>query len=229
MKVRLLIPAAGLGLRLGAATPKALLPLCGQPLLVRTLNRFVNSGLAADAIVLAPEGYEPAMTESLTKYFPGAGIRCIAGGAQRQYSVERGLEEIDQDAEIVVVHDAARPFVGETAILASIDAAVDCGAATVAIPSSDTILVADDAEYLVETPPRHALWACQTPQTFRFDTLRRAHAAARADGFLGSDDASLVRRMGGRVKLVRGTPLNFKVTTPDDWRLAEAVIGAGIA
>ncbi|MEA3365170.1 MAG: 2-C-methyl-D-erythritol 4-phosphate cytidylyltransferase, partial [Candidatus Hydrogenedentes bacterium] len=93
---------------------------------------------------------------------------------------------------------------------------------------SDTILVADGEDMLVDTPDRGALWACQTPQTFRADIIKRAHQHARAEGFKATDDATLVRRMGQPVKLVKGTPLNFKITTPEDLAFAEAIIDKGL-
>lgn len=114
-------------------------------------------------------------------------------------------------------------------IRASVDGAAEFGAATVAIPSIDTILVSDADAFLADTPDRKTLWACQTPQTFRVDVLRHAHKEAQRVGFTGTDDASLVRRAGGKVKLVMGSPLNFKVTTPQDLALARCVIEGGLA
>jgi 2-C-methyl-D-erythritol 4-phosphate cytidylyltransferase len=118
--------------------------------------------------------------------------------------------------------------VDPASVRASIEAAAEHGASTVAIPCSDTILVADDEDMLVNTPDRRRLWACQTPQTFRLDVIKQAHQQARAEGFTGTDDATLVRRMGHPVKLVKGTPLNFKITTPEDLALAETIIDKGL-
>lgn len=229
MKVRLLIPAAGLGARLGCNSPKALVPLGGRPMLVRTLERFASLGLLEGAAITVPPGHEAEFREVLAAAYPGIPFALVPGGAERQDSVCRGLDALDADTGIVVIHDAARPFVSAESVRASIDAAAECGAATVAVPCIDTILQADAGQYLIDTPDRRTLWACQTPQTFRVEVIRAAHDAARRDRFTGTDDASLVRRTGERVRLVLGTPLNFKVTTPADLAIAESVIREGLA
>jgi 2-C-methyl-D-erythritol 4-phosphate cytidylyltransferase len=228
-RTQLLIPAAGMGARLGADRPKALIDLAGTPLLVRTLGRFVELGLLDRCVIaIAPQAREWFET-TLATHFPSIPMRLVNGGAERQDSVYKGLEALDPSTDIVVIHDAARPFVSVESIRASIDAAAEFGAATVAIPSVDTILVADNDVCLQDTPDRKTLWACQTPQTFRVDLLCRAHEQAKRAGHTGTDDASLVRRAGGKVKLVMGSPLNFKVTTPQDLALARCVIEGGLA
>lgn len=224
MKAQLLIPAAGMGTRLGSTGPKALVPLAGEPMLVHTLRRFSPLGLVDRAVIAAPPGQEASFADALARAFPQSRFAIIEGGAERQDSVGRGLEALDPDTEIVLVHDAARPFIAPESIQASIQAAAECGAATVAIPCVDTILVGDDDRCLVDTPDRRRLWACQTPQTFRVEVIRAAHEAARRDNFTATDDGSLVRRGGRKVRLVLGTPLNFKVTTPTDLAMAEWVI-----
>ncbi len=229
MKTQLLIPAAGLGARMGCAVPKALMDLAGRPMLLRTLERFRALDLIAGAVIVVPAEARGDFEHALLGAFPEFRVHLVPGGAERQDSVWNGLEALDPDTEIVVIHDAARPFISMASIQASIEAAAECGAATVAIPSVDTILEGDDAGYLVSTPERKRLWACQTPQTFRVDVIREAHRAARLLGYLGTDDATLVRRAQGRVKLVLGTPLNFKVTTPADHALAELAIREGLA
>ncbi len=222
--VQLLIPAAGMGLRLGVDRPKALIELAGKPLLARTLSRFESLGLIDRAVIVGTPGHQDEFLQVLREAFPGCRFTWCEGGAERQLSVLNGLSALSQETEIVVIHDAARPFVTAESVQASIDAARRFGAATVAVPSADTILVGDEDAFLVETPDRTALWACQTPQTFQVSVIRAAHAAARAENHMGTDDATLVRRMGGAVKLVMGSPLNFKVTTPGDLALARQVI-----
>ncbi|MBN2310037.1 MAG: 2-C-methyl-D-erythritol 4-phosphate cytidylyltransferase [Candidatus Hydrogenedentes bacterium] len=224
MKTQLLVAAAGMGLRLGSQGPKGLVDLAGKPMLVRTLERFSGLGLTAGGLIVVPQGREGQFQELLAASFPGTPFTLVAGGRERQESVWNGLARLDDDTEIVVIHDAARPFVAAESVQASIDAAAEWGAATVAIPAVDTILVGDSGGFLADTPDREALWACQTPQTFRVDCIRAAHEHARRHGFLGTDDASLVRRAGGKVKLVMGTPLNLKVTTPGDLALAAAIV-----
>lgn len=223
MKVQLVIPAAGMGLRLGADMPKALIPLGGIPMLARTLRQFEDLGLVPNAIILIPSEHIGLFKESLFRHVSHP-LQFVPGGDERQHSVENGLAALDEDTEMVVIHDAARPFVELVSIKASIDGAVQVGAATVAIPSIDTILEADTDDFLVNTPDRRTLWACQTPQTFQVSVIRDAHAAARRDGYMGTDDASLVRKYGGRVKLVHGSRLNFKITTAADLALAELIL-----
>jgi 2-C-methyl-D-erythritol 4-phosphate cytidylyltransferase len=223
------MPAAGAGTRLGKDRPKALVDLGGEPLVVRTLKRFLSLGLVEDAVVVVPEEHRAEFEAVLKRAFPRARFTLAPGGAERQASVANGLERLDPGADIVVIHDAARPFVTVEAIRASIDAAAMSGAATVAIPAADTILCADEDGNLADTPDRRNLWVCQTPQTFRVELLRRAHDRARCEGCVATDDATLVRRMGVPVRLVMGTPLNFKITTPANLALAACVIREGLA
>lgn len=230
MHVQVLIPAAGMGTRLGAEMPKALLPLGGIPLIARALAPFHTIGVADDAIITTPPGSEPEFESVLRRAFPGLQFTCVAGGTERQDSVMRGLDALNADTNIVAIHDAARPFVQASAIQASIDAAAEYGAATVAIPSSDTILVGDNDSFLVDTPDRSCLWACQTPQTFRVEVIREAHVRARREGLDVTDDATLVQRTGcGRPKLVMGSTANLKITTPGDLVIAEAIIAKELA
>ncbi|MBM3289452.1 MAG: 2-C-methyl-D-erythritol 4-phosphate cytidylyltransferase [Candidatus Hydrogenedentes bacterium] len=228
-RVQLIVPAAGMGTRLGADRPKALVDLAGKPLLVWTLERFQTMGLLDRCIVPVAPRARADFDNIRCEYFPNVSIDFVDGGAERQDSVFLGIQALDRATTIVIVHDAARPFVPEQSIRASIDAAAEFGAATVAIPSIDTVLVSGQDAFLLDTPDRSTLWACQTPQTFRVSVLLDAHERAKRDNFVGTDDASLVRRAGGAVKLVMGSRLNFKVTTPQDLELARCVIEGGIA
>jgi len=228
VKAQLLIAAAGMGQRLGLGTPKALIDIEGKPLLIRTLDRLRPLNLVDTAVILAPPEHLQAFEGAIRDAFPKTRIRIVPGGAERQISVQNGLKALEPDTEIVVIHDAARPFVPVESVRASIEAATECGASTVAIPSSDTILVADKDAILLDTPDRRGLWACQTPQTFQVGTIRHAHEWARKEGYLGTDDATLVCGAGGKVKLVMGSPRNFKVTTPWDLELARWVVKEGL-
>lgn len=229
MTARLLLAAAGTGSRLGAQRPKALVEIAGRPLLVWTLTRFHSMGLAAGAVVLATPGAVPEFRAAIDAASIDAAINVVEGGAERQLSVQNGLDALPDDAEIVVIHDAARPFVPLAAVDAAIEAAADCGAATVALPAVDTILQADSDAYLETTPPRATMWLCQTPQVFRRGIIVEAHERARNEETLATDDATLVKRYGTPVKLIPGDPLNFKVTTPADIAFAETVIERGLA
>lgn len=224
MNRQVVIPAGGLGRRLGESIPKALVPLCGVPLLLRTLAAFEGLGLARSAVITVPDGYRDAFRNVLDGAYPGHTLTLVDGGAERQDSVRNGLAALDPATDFCAIHDAARPFITPEAVEASFEAAADHGAATVAVPAIDTVLLGDSEEFLRETPDRSRVWYCQTPQTFRVDCIRTAHARARDAGFQGTDDATLVRWMGHAVKLVHGTPMNIKVTTPTDLVVAEAFI-----
>jgi 2-C-methyl-D-erythritol 4-phosphate cytidylyltransferase len=224
-----MIPAAGMGTRLGCSGPKALVDVGGKALVVRTLERFSPIGLLEDAVIIVTPGHENGFKSALARAFPGSPFTIVTGGAERQTSVQKGLDALSPNTEIVVIHDAARPFISQSTVTESMQAAAKCGAATVAIPAVDTVLRGDSGNWLVDTPPRHELWLCQTPQTFRVEVIRRAHAQAAEDDHVGTDDASLVRRMGERVKLIKGSPLNFKVTTPLDLKMAQWVVREGLA
>lgn len=226
--MQLLIPAAGTGARLGAEGPKALVDLAGRPLLVHALERFAPLNLVDGAVVVVAEKSRGRFEKALALAFPDLRFVFADGGDVRQESVASGLAALDPDTEIVVIHDAARPFVSERAIQSAIKAAEAEGAATVAVPSIDTILESDDEGFLMSTPDRGRLWACQTPQVFRVETIRVAHAAARQAGHVGTDDASLVRRNGGKVKLVEGAAFNRKITTPEDLLFAQWVVREGL-
>jgi 2-C-methyl-D-erythritol 4-phosphate cytidylyltransferase len=221
---RLLIPAAGMGRRLGASRPKALAEIGGEALLVRTLERFEPLGLVDDSVVVFPEDYEDDFRAVLQESFPRSRIHLCRGGAERQESVARGLALVDPQADFVVIHDAARPFIELDTVRAAIAAADACGAATVATPTVDTILEDDGSGFLDRTPDRRQVWACQTPQVFRLDVIRAAHARAARDGAVFTDDATLVHAYGGRVRIVPGSARNFKITTEDDVRRADYLL-----
>jgi len=228
VKTQLLIPAAGMGERLGCDGPKALVHVAGKAMLVWTLARFEPLGLVDGAVIVFPSPHEDRFAAALDEAFPERRFRLAPGGPARQDSVANGLAALDPDTDVVVIHDAARPLAATSSIRASIEAAVAYGASTVAVPCVDTILESDADEWLAGTPDRGKLWACQTPQTFRVDLIRQAHERAAQDGTdaggdvpSATDDATLVQRMGERVKLVMGTRHNLKVTTPADLEWAE--------
>lgn len=229
MRVNAVIVAAGKGERMGALLPKPFLSLAGVPLLIHTLRSLAQSTLISKiVIVIAPE-YETYCRELLGSHGPFGLSSCVVhGGPERQDSVRLGLAAVDAACEIVVIHDAARPFIAAEIIDQSITVAAECGGALVAVPVQDTIKRVGRDETVVETVPRQSLWLAQTPQTFRVALIREAHARAVAEGGPATDDAALVERMGGTVKIVPGDPRNFKITTPEDLRFAESMLQAVI-
>lgn len=209
-----------MGLRLGCAGPKALVEVDGSPLLLRTMRQFAKIAGGKNILVCVPAAFRDAFSAALSNGDAPVQVQLVDGGAQRQDSVWNALEVLDPDTEVVLIHDAARPFVPESVIEEAAEAAREYGAATVAVPVVDTILEVDSEGFLEHTPDRARLWACQTPQAFRVEVIRAAHRQARARHFYGTDDAALVRLMGKPVKIVEGVPRNFKVTTPFDLLMA---------
>lgn len=216
-----IIVAAGRGTRMAADLPKAFLPLGGRPLFVHSLEIFASLPRTRQLLlVVARDLVDTARDLVAAGPAAIAATEIVVGGAERQDSVAAGLARVGQ-ADLVAVHDAARPFVRAATIDACARAAAEAGGAIVALPARDTIKIADESGNIVATPDRRTIWQAQTPQIFRRELLERAYAAAAEEGFLGTDDASLVERLGEVVRLVEGEPTNRKLTTPDDLQWAE--------
>ena len=228
MAVHALIPAAGLGRRMGAGGNKQYLELGDRPILAQTLARLATVA-GIDALhLIVPVDERDYCREQVVARFGLERVRSIiAGGAERQDSVRNGLEGCGAaDDDIVLIHDGVRPFfpVAQLAPLAA--AAAGTGAAVLAIPAQDTVKEVVDGR-VVRTLERSRLWQVQTPQAFRCALIREAHRRAHAAGFIGTDDASLVEWCGGAVAVVPGSPFNFKLTTPADLALARALLASG--
>ena len=224
MRVAALVLAAGRGERLGASIPKAFLPLAGRPLVVRSIEALAAARPVVEVIVPVLPAAERARFAALARDFAGAErlAEPVAGGAERQDSMRAGLAALPAGIELVAVHDAARPLVRPEDVGRTILAAARTGAALLATPVRDTLKRAADGR-VAETLPRAVCWAAQTPQVFRVELLREALAKAEAEGFLGTDDAQLVERLGAPVEIVEGDPANLKITWPEDLALAEAI------
>lgn len=219
MSVAAIVVAAGPGTRLGLGQPKAFVDVAGVPLFVRALRAVAVAGVN-DLVLVAPPG---AMAQAEALLAPHAPLPCpvriVEGGAERQDSVRCGLAAVGA-VELVAIHDAARPFVSADVVAAVIATAGRHGAAIVATPATDTVKEVHSEGWIESTLPRRRLWLAQTPQVFRTDLIRRAHARAHSAGNLATDDAALVEQLGERVYVVRGNPENRKITTPDDLRWA---------
>ena len=229
--VSVIFPAAGAGRRMKADRNKVLLELSGVPILLRTLRRFSAVPAVAELIVVVAKD-EIAFVEGMLEKAQGLKPWCVVqGGAERQYSITNGMAHLAADADIVLVHDAARPLVSLAAIEAVIFAAREKGAAIAAVRAKNTIKVVGEDGRVEATPSRASLWEVQTPQGFRREILERAYEKAAQDGFLGTDDASLVERIGEAVFVVESDYGNLKITTPEDLWMAEALLAhpAGIA
>lgn len=218
--VGVVIAAAGQGKRMGGSVKKQFIELEGKPVLLHTLDLFVSRADITD-IVVVTSAEDVAQTRKILALYPA--VRVVAGGAERQDSVYEGLRAL-HGCEYVLIHDGARPFVSQTALDAVIQAVHKRGSAILAVPVKDTIKRADEAGKVLDTPPRKSLWAVQTPQAFPLSIVLAAHEKARQDGFVGTDDASLLERLGQAVYVVEGEYTNIKLTTPDDLVMGEAIL-----
>jgi 2-C-methyl-D-erythritol 4-phosphate cytidylyltransferase len=226
-----IVVAAGSSTRMGPSTgsgqarDKLFADLGGRPLLVRTLQAFQDSPLV-DRIVLVLSTANLQRGRALAEEY-GIGNLAAAceGGPRRQDSVRLGLDALGP-CDWVLVHDGARPLVTPELIERGLAAARETGAAVPAVPLADTVKLAAPDGSVERTLDRERLWAAQTPQVFRYDLLLRAHREVTAEV---TDDAAMLEALGLPVKLYEGSPANIKVTTPEDLRLAEALLAAGAA
>lgn len=209
-----IILAAGTGSRTKLGYNKILFSI-GVPMVIYTITAFERSS-NIDTIVIVTAKEERDVILTLIKQAGFTKVSSvICGGITRQESSRLGVESID-DADIIAIHDAARPFVTEKTIAATIVAAQTHGASIAAIPIQDTVKIVKGKGIIEETLDRHRLYSAQTPQTFQSSIIRTAHARALSDRYEGTDDASLVERLGTPVVIVPGTQENIKITTPDD-------------
>ena len=225
MHVNAVIVAAGKGHRMRHDRPKQFLPLAGRPLLLRTLDRFARVDVIRRVVVVTSAADRAECRALLDADGPRTTPAVVVeGGARRQDSVRCGLAALDAACDIVVIHDAARPFVNVETIAHSIRAAAETGAALVATPARDTLKRVGPNATVSATLSRQDVWLAQTPQTFQVDLIREAHRRAQEQGVTATDDAGLVERLGRPVRVVPGDALNFKITTRDDLILAEALL-----
>jgi 2-C-methyl-D-erythritol 4-phosphate cytidylyltransferase len=236
MKVIVIVPAAGLGTRM-ASPPRAkekkpatkqFTELGGVPILIHTLRKFVASPEVSEIYVALRgneiEGFR-ARLEKDAKDILRKKIHLVEGGEHRQHSVANAIRSVSaNDDDVVLVHDAVRPFVTEEIIHDVIRAAQKYGAAIAGVPAVDTVKQVErtsDGALITATIPRERVVMAQTPQGFRYDVIKKAFDEAAADGFVGTDEASLVERSGHAVAVVMGSARNIKITAPADMELAE--------
>jgi len=231
MKVVVIIPAAGLGTRMGAAAAprpamaKQFTAIDGVPILIHTLRRFAHLPQITEILIAMRESEAETFAPRLKEEGFRKPVRTVEGGEHRQQSVASALAAVTAgDDDIVLVHDAVRPFVDREIIENVIAAAAKHGAAIAGVPAVDTVKQVDrtaDGAIVVATIPRERVVQAQTPQGFRFRVIREAFQQAASDGFVGTDEASLVERNGYEVAVVMGSARNIKITTPADLELAE--------
>lgn len=217
----MIIAAGGAGRRLGGSTPKQFLPLAGIPILRRTVEVFARLPEVGEIVVVSPVAAMRRVEKLLLDVKTRALLGIAEGGKERQDSVWNGLHAFVSPPDIVLVHDAVRPLIQPAAIRDVIGATITFGAAVVGTSVHDTIKEEGRRGFYARTLDRSKLWAVQTPQGFAYPLLLRAHKEARRKRFFGTDEASLVERMGTPVKIVPGEAANMKITTRADLLLAE--------
>jgi 2-C-methyl-D-erythritol 4-phosphate cytidylyltransferase len=225
-RIAAIVPAAGLGTRMGAGTPKQFLELDGMPLVIYTLRRLAACAAITDFFISTRADEIVALQDKVGKSGIGRPARVVHGGDTRQQSVANALAQVDPTTEIVLVHDAVRPFVTPEQIDRVIAEARKRGAAILGIPAIDTVKevkrasLPEDVALISATIPRERIVLAQTPQAFSYAILRDAFKKAQQDDVTASDESALVERMGREVFVVLGSERNLKITRPADMDLA---------
>jgi 2-C-methyl-D-erythritol 4-phosphate cytidylyltransferase len=229
MQVFTILPAAGLGTRMAGPQPKQFLALSGLPILIHSLRAFASVPRVTAIYVAVRkteiERVRAQIAEYATEYGFDGRVQVVEGGDNRQESVFHALSALPAEPDdVVLVHDAVRPLIDAATIERTIDAVIEHGAAIVGMPAVDTIKQVERTAHgalITSTIPREFVVLAQTPQGFRYGLLQQAFAEATADGFVGTDEASVVERAGHPVAVVHGSQVNLKITQPGDLELAE--------
>jgi 2-C-methyl-D-erythritol 4-phosphate cytidylyltransferase len=219
--VTAIIVAAGKGTRMREAQRKQYLLLAGLPILTRTLMVFDKCAEIKQVIlVIPPDDFSYCRKNILNPAGLSKKVILAPGGQRRQESVLNGLKAVDPGCSIAVIHDGVRPFLRNSQLLACIDGAKESGACILGVPAYETLKQANASEHIIQTLERDDIWLAQTPQAFRYDLIRKAHDRASKEGYSATDDASLVERLGGTVKIIAGSRNNIKITIQEDFEMA---------
>jgi 2-C-methyl-D-erythritol 4-phosphate cytidylyltransferase len=221
-----IIVAAGQGIRMGVPVRKQYLQLDGSPILSYTLRVFDSCPLIDHICLVVPEGESEYCRQNvLPAAAPQTPLTLVPGGPARQDSVWNGLMALKELSGVVAIHDGVRPFVTPGQLAACIQAAILHGACILGIPATDTLKTVSTDGYISSTLDRENIWLAQTPQVFRYGLIRKAHEKSRKEGITGTDDAELLEKtLGARIKIIRGSRNNIKITTPEDLLFAEALL-----
>ncbi|MCE2440401.1 MAG: 2-C-methyl-D-erythritol 4-phosphate cytidylyltransferase [Candidatus Latescibacteria bacterium] len=218
-----IVLAAGRGLRMGGGLPKQFMSLAGRPLLFHALSAFERADLVDRVMLVAPADRVDRCLEDVRAWGLEKVTAVVAGGERRQDSVAKGLEAVPAGANVIAVHDGARPLILSEQIDAVVDLAREKGSAVLGTPVTDTVKEIDGRRVL-HTPDRSRMWQVQTPQAFHASILREAHGVAARRGYFGTDDASLVEQLNAPVYVVPGREDNLKITAPEDLAMAESIL-----
>jgi 2-C-methyl-D-erythritol 4-phosphate cytidylyltransferase len=227
--VSAIIVAAGKGIRMKGTMRKQYLDLSGRPVLAHSIMAFDSCSLVEETFLVIPkEDVEYCQKNILSLLDLKKQINLVHGGAKRQDSVYNGLQAITKNTDTVVIHDGVRPFIQHEDIKECILGSKKFGACILGTPASDTLKSVDESDIIETTLPRENIWLAQTPQAFQYDLILNAHETSRRDGYVGTDDASLVERLGVDVKIINGGRFNIKITQKEDLAVAKAVLDAGL-
>lgn len=222
--ISVIIACAGSGKRMKVEKNKILLEVQGKSILQYTCEKFTSCE-KIDEIILVVAKHDLTVVEQLAKKIIHNKLyKVVVGGSERQYSINNALQAVDVKSEIVLIHDAARPMIKVETINKLIKEVEKSSCAIVGVRVKDTIKIADENKVVSKTPNRDYLWSIQTPQGFKLDIIKTAYQRAQQEGFLGTDDASLVERLNIAVKVVEGEYTNLKVTTPEDLKIIESLL-----
>ena len=220
-----IILAAGKGSRMKAGINKQYINLKGRPILSHTLEVFFACS-AIDEIVLVIGEDDIELCDKMLLENPNCNkpLKTVIGGKERQHSVLNGLNHADSNADIVIIHDGARPFITTEIIEKCIEGAHDYKAVSLGVPIKETVKVVDEEGFVKNTPNRASIWVTQTPQAFRRDLIRQAHEMALVKNIQATDDAALVENLGYPVRMIKGDYRNIKITTYEDLAIAETIM-----
>lgn len=220
----LIVPAAGIGSRLGKDVPKPFIKINGNTILRHTLEKFVELDPLVQVIIPVSEKYKSIAEKILSDLFPHLNTKTVKGGKERQDSIRNAINALQGDVKYVAVHDAVRPFIKADIVLNCYHQACKSGGAITAIRAKDTIKQSNSRGLVENTPDRSRLWHAQTPQIFEAGLFQRAYRTAKDQNYSGTDDSSLIENIGGDVVLVEGSYKNFKITYPSDLEFATLLI-----
>lgn len=218
-----IVLAAGQGKRMNSSVQKQFLEIGGKPLIYYSLKCFQESSLIRDIILVTGEEFVPYCKKEIVNKYGFTKIkRVIAGGKERYDSVYQGLLACE-DSEYVLIHDGARPFITQEILERGMEGVKETGACVIGMPSKDTVKISDEDGFVQETPDRNTVWTVQTPQIFSYPLIKAAHDKIRQGNMSGiTDDAMVVEQeSGARIRLVKGSYMNIKITTPEDLDVAE--------
>jgi 2-C-methyl-D-erythritol 4-phosphate cytidylyltransferase len=227
--VSAIIVAAGKGTRMKGPTRKQYLDLSGRPVLAYSIMAFDSCSLVEEIFLVVPEeDVEYCQDKILSFLNLKKRINLVHGGAKRQDSVYNGLQAIKKNTETVVIHDGVRPFIHPGDLKKCILGSKKYGACILATAAIDTLKRVGELDIIVATLPRENIWLAQTPQAFQYNLIIKAHETARRYGYVGTDDASLVEKLGEDVKIINGSRFNIKITKKEDLDIAKAMFDEGL-